>query len=498
MKVKLANTKNSRLTPQSEASPWDASRLLASSWFISLTLFILALLPRLPDLGRFLTPDEFLWIDRSRNFLAALTDLSYQCDSVVEQWRFVAQGLACTLRTGHPGVTTMWTGSLGFLLRWLGDGRPGSLHDYVVAVSTNPLDASFIAPERLGTVLITSLAVVAFYWLARRLFGASIALLGAVLLALDPFHIALSRVIHHDALSTTFMTLSVLCAFIYWGQGSGVRGRGSGVGGQGSGVIDQRAVSGGRRSAVGGRYWLLLSGLLAGLAFLSKLSSLFLMPYIALTGLWFFVERERRTGKDFILHPRRARSARQSFILLILDGLLWFAVALTIVFILWPAMWVAPLETVQTAFLLGFKYTTGGHAKGNFLLGQVSNDPGVLFYLVTWLYRTSPLVLVGVIAGLITSLPRHPVTPSPFHRFFRYLPLILLFILGYYLLMTLGEKKQERYFLPVYPWLNLIAAAGLIAIYDFGFTISLACLRRDLRFSRNTQYAIPNTFYATA
>ncbi|NJO00069.1 MAG: phospholipid carrier-dependent glycosyltransferase [Anaerolineales bacterium] len=138
----------------------------------------------------------------------------------MEQWQFMAQGLACTLRTGHPGVTTMWTGSFGFLLRWLWDGRPGSLHDYVVAVATNPVDASFIAPERLGTVLITSLWVVAVYWLARRLFGGAIAFLGAALIALDPFHVALSRVIHHDALGTTFMTLSVLGAFNLLG-GSG-------------------------------------------------------------------------------------------------------------------------------------------------------------------------------------------------------------------------------------------------------------------------------------
>jgi hypothetical protein len=36
--------------------------------------------------------------------------------------------------------------------------------------------------------------------------------------------------------------------------------------------------------------------------------------------------------------------------------------------------------------------------------------------------------------------------------------------------MTVGEKKQDRYFLPVYPWLNLIAAAGLISIIHFPFT----------------------------
>ncbi|MEW5959789.1 MAG: glycosyltransferase family 39 protein [Chloroflexota bacterium] len=416
---------------------------------LSFGLFLLALLPRLPDLGRFLTPDEFLWVDRSRNFLAGLTNPAYLCTTVVEKWEF-AQGLACTLRTGHPGVTTMWTGSLGFVLRWLADGRPAALHDYVAAVSTNPLDAGFIAPERLGTVLITSLWVVAVYWLARRLFDPAVAWVGALLIALDPFHIALSRVIHHDALSTTFMTLSVLAAFIYWGER-------------------------GRPPATGGRYfyerrWLLASGLLAGFGFLSKSPALYLMPFIALTGLWFYVE-----GGKFIPHPSSLIPHPSSFILLIVDGLLWFAVSVAVVFIFWPALWVIPREALETVFFIGSKYATGGHAKGNFFLGEISQDPGAWFYPVTWLFRATPLAVIGVVAALVAWLGQmkdkragntSAFSPQP-SSFLRYLPLILLFIAGYYLLMTLGEKKQDRYFLPAYPWLNLIAAFGLRSIFNF-------------------------------
>ncbi len=451
---------------------------------ISLLLFLLALIPRLPDLGRFLTADEFLWIDRSRNFLAGLTNPAYPCTTVVEQWASAA-GLACTLRTGHPGVTTMWTGSFGFLLRWLADGRSSSLHDYVVAISTNPVDPTFIAPERFGTVLLTSLWVVAVYWLSRRLFGPRVALGGAIILALDPFHIAYSRVIHHDALSTTFMTLSVLCAFIYWGESR-------------------------QRSAVGSRLrsrgWLLLSGVLAGLAFLSKLASLFLLPYIALVGLWFTFagmkdETRRLNKRNFIPPP-------SSFILLIIDGLLWFAATIAAFFIFWPAMWVIPLETLQAAFALAFQYSTGPHAKGVFFLGQSVADPGPLFYPVTWLYHTSPLVMVGVVSALVAWLSvlknsrgaeeqgsRGAGATQP-SAFTRYLPLMLLFVLGYYLLMTIGEKKQDRYFLPVYPWLNLIAAYGLVWIYDLRFWIYDAFpagLR--FKFSRSTQYATRHTQY---
>ncbi len=436
-------------------------------WLTPVLLFMLALLPRLPDLGRFLTADEFLWVDRSRNFLAGLTNAAWQCTTVVEKWEF-AEGLACTLRTGHPGVTTMWTGSFGFVLRWLADGRPTSLHKYVAEVATNPLDATFIAPERLGTVLITSLWVVAVYWLARRLFGRPIALVSALLIALDPFHIGLSRVIHHDALSTTFMTLAALTALIYWGQQPGP-----------------------------GRRWLILSGVLGGFGFISKSPAMYLMPFIALTGLWFLIA-DRRRGPATALWPQLGQT--------VLDGLLWFAVAGTVVFAVWPAMWVIPRETIETVFFIGSKYATGGHAKGNFFLGDVSQDPGALFYPVTWLYRTTPLILIGIIGAIInwTVQPssQQKKTRSSFtihhSSFQRYLPLMLLFIVGYYLLMTIGEKKQDRYFLPAYPWLTFIAAYGLISITRMlKFSNRLKTLAATILLVNGTLVALNFPYYFT-
>ncbi len=407
-------------------------RLLKSNFIVSLVLFFTAFIPRVLDLGRFLTADEFLWVDRSKNFLAGLLNEAYQCDSVVEQWNFVAEGLACTLRTGHPGVTTMWIGAFGFWLSWLPVGRSISLYDYVVAASTNPLDAGLIVPERLGTVLIVSIWVVAVYHLTRRLFGPWLALTGALLIALDPFHIALSRVIHHDALSTTFMTLSALTALIYWGQ---------------------------RES----RPWLIFSGVFAGLGFLSKSPALYLMPFVAIVGLWFGV-----------ITVRRPQSLGALLTKTITEGLVWFAAAVVTVWLVWPAMWAVPLQALETVFLIGSKYATGGHAKGNFFMGVISNDPGPLFYPVSWLFRTTPPVLLGLVVafavwpwlGRRRSAAADSAQAEGLGSFYRFLPLILIFIAGYALFMTLGEKKQERYFLPVYPWLDLIAGAGLVALFD--------------------------------
>ncbi|MFN0070029.1 MAG: hypothetical protein ACKVVP_00895, partial [Chloroflexota bacterium] len=57
----------------------------------------LALLIRLPDLGRFATIDESRWIQRGADF-----------------WTFMDRGAhAQTYLIGHPGVTTMWLVGLG-------------------------------------------------------------------------------------------------------------------------------------------------------------------------------------------------------------------------------------------------------------------------------------------------------------------------------------------------------------------------------------------------
>jgi 4-amino-4-deoxy-L-arabinose transferase-like glycosyltransferase len=414
------------------------NQLWRSPVFISIILFVLAFIPRLLNLDQFLTADEFLWVDRSRNFLAGMVSSDYQCLTDVTGWE-IAQGLACTLRTGHPGVTTMWTGSLGLWLAWLAGGRGVSLYEYLLNISTNPLDLTLIAPSRIGTVLITSMWVVAVYWLVRRLLGGKIALLSALLLALNPFYLGLSRVIHHDALSTTFMTLSALTALIFWAQSASLR-------------------------------WLVASGILAGLGFLSKSPALFLMPFVAIVGVWF-------TG----IEVRHQPSFWRSFVVILfgrtlLYGLLWFGVAVLTFIAFWPAMWVVPLETLEMVFFVGSKYATGGHAKGNFFAGEISQDPGFLFYPVTWLFRITPLVIVGVllaVAGwvtwLITGRSRSPVQSNDklsqeITTFFRLLPLFLVFVVGYYLLMSIGEKKQGRYFLPAYPWLDIIAAGGLVTL----------------------------------
>jgi hypothetical protein len=67
-----------------------------------LAALVLALwVPRALALDRFATFDEHLWLSRSANFICALAQGDYRN----------------TFQREHPGVTTMWAGTLGLLWR---------------------------------------------------------------------------------------------------------------------------------------------------------------------------------------------------------------------------------------------------------------------------------------------------------------------------------------------------------------------------------------------
>jgi hypothetical protein len=378
---------------------------------ISAFLFTVGFLPRVLALSAFLTPDEFRWVSRSRDFLAGL---------LTGNW-------AATLQTGHPGVTTMWTGSLGILYRyWVRpSSAPGNLLDFVRHVSEYPLPMSYVAPVRFPTVILTSAAIVGFFWLAARFFGRRTALVAACLVALDPFYLGLSRVLHHDALATTFMTLSLLPMIGYW-------------------------LHGWRRR------WLWASGVMAGLAFLSKSSALLLMPFCAVAAIWAYALRWRQG--DEIGWRAVGRLA--------LDGVCWGAVAWLTFSAFWPAMWVEPVTVLSTVFGFVGEHVEEGHELGNYFMGQFTLDPGPLFYPLSWLLRTTPLVLLGLGALLLRDgeSDKWPGPATDSQR--TTMALLVAYALFCGLMLTLGAKKQDRYLLPIFPVVDLLAGVGLVKLWQ--------------------------------
>jgi len=380
------------------------THLLRRPVLLEVALFLAALSLRLPGLDVFLTADEpKAWFGRSIQFLAAL-----------------AQGdWAATFDSPAPGVTTMWSGALGLLLEYLRQGLPGGdLPAFLAHVPFDPLSPSILPLIRLPIVLVTALAAPLTYRWGRSFLGQPGAVLAALLLAFDPFLLALSRVLGHDALVAVFMWLSVV-AFLCAIQ---------------TDRFDRR--------------FLLGSGLLAGLAFLTKYPSLVLGVFVGLTLL--------------AVRVSWRQSARQVAGAWVADMLVWGAAAGLIFVVLWPAMWIDPLGRVIAIVSDAVRASGSPHPKGSFFIGQPVPDPGAGFYALVALFRTTPLVWLGWLLAAMSLISRRwqGDAGEGRRRWQRAALILLAYALLYGLLVTFGGKKQDRYILPAIPALVALAALG--------------------------------------
>ena len=359
-------------------------------------LFLLALVPRLIGLGEATTEDEDQWIARSGGFARALA---------LGSWRE-------TYQIGHPGVTTMWITDLG-----LGQDRA---RRFAVQERTERLVTQVgdflpaLHAARVPFAVLNALLAAVCGLLAGRLFGAGPGLLAGLLLALDPYWSAMSPIVGMDALLAGLMGSSLLCAMLAF------------RGGPDDGGVPRRGAGG----------WASASGLLAGLALLTKGPALLLFPVIPLLALraWW------RT-------PCRAAAWRPIVTRLVLWGLGLAAAAAV-----WPAMWVDPLGTARRAAEFVRDIGSAPHAPGNFLLGQPVADPGPLFYPVALGLRLGPATVLGLLALVILAATR-PAKLGPVGPLMDF---IVLFGLG----LTLSPKKVDRYILPLVPALVILAGLG--------------------------------------
>jgi len=360
-----------------------------------------------------MTPDARRWLDRSADLLLAL---------MKKDW-------ALAYSPGNPAlILPKWFGAIGIVVRY-GLHRLGwrAWHDPVLAASTsleaflqaikaqpdNPLDV--LPYARFPIALVSALSILAVYYLARRLWGSRVALLAGLLLALDPFYIAHSRLLHTDALTTDFMGLTILSLMVGLEMGLPLR-------------------------------WAALSGCLSGLALLSKPTAFFLLPFLCLGSVVEFIHCWRNDGT---FKWDRVRPWLKFLAL-------WGAVAGLTYFVLWPALWPDPVGTVLQALVRSGEKAASGHEQ--FFLGRATDDPGPLFYPVVVLYRTTPLLLLG----LALALWSRPWKEREQRRIWLWLgSYVILFVL----FLSLSPKKVSRYVLPTFPVLAIFAGVGLECLW---------------------------------
>ena len=406
--------------------------------WLAVLLVLVALAPRLVGLNQFATWDELFWTHASLRF-----------------WRAAQSGAwPRTYVIGQPGVVQMWLGSAAVSLKgWLGGeavweasraaGRPRYAPDDLTMLGAVADEWPTVTPL---TALFTALAVGGVYLLLRRLVGTRAALVGALLLAFDPFFLAHSRVMALDAVLASLMTLSLLAWLVYlWGGG--------------------------------GRRYLVLAAVLGGLGALQKTTGVFVLGYVGLTLLvrWGGALWGRRdviddlapskgggtTGEVTSPLPPPALLGRGQGVgsypfvkTALLPGLAWAVVAALTYVVVWPAMWTTPRQTLGALYQTLTAYAPTAYDP-TFFMGEATVAPGALFYPLVALFRTAPLTWLGLAGLAWRAWRREPGLP------WRTVGALLLYALLFGVALSLSAAKFDRYLLPALVPLVLVAGVGL-------------------------------------
>ena len=352
---------------------------------IVFTLFVLS---RLPSLGHdMFNTDVWKWKARSYDFGSGVFGLDFER----------------TLQKYHPGVTLMWIGSAGI--------KFFNLY-YSLVYKTSPRDNSaqtifqlhFV--QKFFVVIVIGLSLVFFFYPLKKLFGVRYALLTVAFLSLDPFYIALSREFHLEGLMSTFMIASVIWLYYYF---------------------DDKSK----------KFRFILSAFFGSLAFLTKTSSLFLVPFTGLSLFLFGYHND----KNFM------RNLRTAF----LEFLKWFLMSFAFFFAAWPAMWAVPIEVFKTLYR-GIFVVGVEREHIQYYFGRLVENPGFTYYFVVLALRSSAYLIIGLVGYFLLARKHLDRSVRRFVLF------MVIFSVVYIVELTIPNKKLDRYILPSIVGFTLVSA----------------------------------------
>lgn len=356
--------------------------LTKSKRILAVTAFSLAfLMTRIPFLGYDeINPDAVNWHFRSEQFVVGLKSGDF----------------LKTYQHYHPGVTLMWL--MGAPIEIYRQINP---HDRVYTednflVQHQTAKYSIIAAQLvLSIVLILAL---------KNILGLKKSLLAVSIFSFEPFFLGNSRLLHMDVLLSLFIILSLTYAYKYYMQ---------------------RSVT-----------YAFVSGVFAGLAFLTKSVGLLIVGVTAITELAILLKEKRSTTHLWVF-------LLSSFVT---------------IFIFFPALWARPQFVLSDIYNEGLRIgTRRGHEQ--VILGDQTDAAGPIFYPLVMALKTSPLIWLGIGMFLWQVTRNH-------RRYQKVEKMLLLYLAVFYLIYFLGmsvaSKKIDRYMLPLYPLLGLISSISIL------------------------------------
>jgi len=357
-------------------------------------IFLIAFLVRFIKLGQIgFTYDEKYNISRGRMFGSAVLQL-FEGEFNPDAWFFKSPMREEPLYANHPGVTVAYLAGIGVIFAYLNGTLFGDFPTYLFAF-------------RLPFAFIGALTCVILSLLGKDLFDNETGLLAGLMLALEPFHISLSRLIGLDSPLAFFFLLTL------WTFHKGLHDR----------------------------IWLYFSGIAMGLATLIKIQAGILVPALF---LWHFLFTEQNN------YVHRLKKSIQHFIL-------WTIFALITFYLLWPWMWPDPIS--RTTLWLNHTTQLWTGVEDHFFMGEFIRDPQSYGYFLILALRLTSLEFLGILFFLIAL-----IIDQSYYRFAKrknaILALSAFFLICISIVILLEIKLRTRYLLLFFPILLIFSALG--------------------------------------
>jgi len=376
-----------------------------------IVLIVAILVPRLPSLGAFTTLDEPYWLSMGANFYYALGQREFQ-NTVYEY---------------QPAVTTMWIVTAAMLVyfpeyRGMGQGyldyNKGWLDPFMIEHGKDPL--VLLHDARLIQIFVILGLFLLLYYLLQRFIPKPGAVFVLIFASFDPYYLGITRLITHEGLVSLFVLVSLMALAVYLFR-------------------DRKII------------FLLLSGVAAGFAQLTKSSAIAMLAGVGILLLMQIIQERQLGWRKVFLNNAKVL-------------VVWIVFLIITYVIFWPGMWVAPGKMLYEVYGNAFSYAFQGarlKVTGDLSVSKFSinlNLAPIWSITSVLLYRTTPFTWFGVLLGFTLPFTRDQELVRQNRLLFTMLltnAVAFIFMIG-----IVQGRNSPHYILSSYLSLNLLAGLG--------------------------------------
>jgi 4-amino-4-deoxy-L-arabinose transferase-like glycosyltransferase len=281
--------------------------------------------------------------------------------------------------------------------------------------------------SRLIQVIVILVLFLLLYYLLQRFIPKLGAAFAVVFVSFDPYYLGLTRMLTHEAMVALFVLVSLMALAVYL-------------------LRDRRVV------------FLLISGVMAGFAQLTKSSAIAMLAGVGILLLMQIIQDRQQGWAKAVLNSTK------TFVL-------WLVFLAVTYFIFWPGMWVAPGKMLYQVYGNAFSYAFQGArltVTEDLDVSQFNlntNLAGIWSVAKVIFYRTTPWTWLGILLGFALPFTRNRELARQNRLFFT---LLLTNAIAFILLIGIAQgRNSPHYVLTSYVSLNLLAALGWLHSFQW-------------------------------